>query len=50
MWKTSEEREIASVSTRKILDYVRKSKAVGGLIFNVYDEKHSVALPKFMIE
>ena len=49
MWKASPVSETATVRTRDVLDYMKRSRAVGGLIFNVYDEKHSVVLPKFMI-
>lgn len=49
MWSTSTSSETATVRTRDVLDYMKRSRAVGGLIFNVYDEKHSIALPKFMI-
>lgn len=49
MWKTSDVRGTATVSTKQVLDYMRRNRAVGGLIFNVYDEKRSIALPKFMI-
>ena len=49
MWSTATASETATVSARKILDYMKRSKAVGGLVFNVYDEKRSIALPKFMI-
>ena len=49
MWKASPVSETATVRTRDVLDYMKRSKAVGGLVFNVYDEKRSIALPKFMI-
>ena len=42
--------ETARVSTAKILAYVKRSKAVGGLIFNPGDEKHSLAIAKFLLE
>lgn len=48
-WKT-ESGETALVSTRKILAYVRRSKAVGGLIFNPGDERRSLAIVKFLLE
>ena len=49
LWSTSTSSETATVRARDVLDYMKRSRAVGGLIFNVYDEKHSIALPKFMI-
>lgn len=49
MWNARPPRETAVVRTRTVLDYVKRSKTVGGLVFNVYDEKRSIALPKFMI-
>lgn len=49
LWKTSDVKGTATVSTKHVLDYVRRNRAVGGLIFNIYDEKRSVVLPKFMI-
>ena len=49
MWKASPVSETAMVRTRDVLNYMKRSKAVGGLVFNVYDEKRSIALPKFMI-
>ena len=42
--------ETARVSTAKVLAYVKSSKAVGGLIFNPGDEKHSLAIAKFLLE
>ena len=42
--------ETARVSTSKVLAYMRRSKAVGGLIFNPGDEKHSLAIAKFLLE
>ena len=42
--------ETARVSTGKVLAYMRRSKAVGGLIFNPGDEKHSLAIAKFLLE
>lgn len=48
-WKT-EAGETARVSTRKVLAYVKRSKAVGGLIFNPGDERHSLAIAKFLLE
>ena len=47
LWKTESVVDTALVSTRAVLDYARRSRAVGGLIFNVYDK--AVALPKFMM-
>lgn len=41
--------ESAKVSVKKILAYMKRSKAVGGLVFNPYDEKRSMALAKFLI-
>ena len=48
-WKT-EVGETARVSTGKVLAYVKRSKAVGGLIFNPGDEKRSLAIAKFLLE
>ena len=48
-WKVANAGDTALVSTRLVLDYARRSKAVGGLIFNVYDGEKTVALPKFMM-
>ncbi len=48
-WKT-EVGETARVSTAKVLAYVKRSKAVGGLIFNPGDEKRSLAIAKFLLE
>ena len=48
-WKM-EAGETARVSTAKILAYVKRSKAVGGLIFNPGDVKHGLAIAKFLLE
>ena len=48
-WKI-EAGETARVSTAKVLAFVRRSKAVGGLIFNPGDERHSLAIAKFLLE
>lgn len=48
-WNTTETGEIAKVSVKKILSNMRRNKAVGGLIFNPYDEKRSLAIAKFLI-
>lgn len=48
-WKM-EAGETARVSTSKILAYVKRSKAVGGLIFNPGDVKHGLAIAKFLLE
>ena len=42
--------ETARVSTAKVLAYMRRSKAVGGLIFNPGDDRHSLAIAKFLLE
>ena len=42
--------ETARVSTGKVLAYMRRSKAVGGLIFNPGDDRHSLAIAKFLLE
>ena len=47
---TLEAGEIARVSTGKVLTYMRRSKAVGGLIFNPGDDRHSLAIAKFLLE
>lgn len=49
-WNTTETGEIAKVSVSKILSNMRRNKAVGGLIFNPYDEKRSMAIAKFLLE
>lgn len=48
-WKT-EAGETARVSTGKVLAYVKRSRAVGGIIFNPGDERHSLAIAKFLLE
>ena len=48
-WNTTETGEIAKVSVKKILSNMRRNKAVGGLIFNPYDEKRNMAIAKFLI-
>ena len=48
-WNTTETGEIAKVSIKKILANMRRNKAIGGLIFNPYDEKRSMAIAKFLI-
>ena len=48
-WKT-EAGETARVSTAKVLAYVKRSRAVGGIIFNPGDERRSLAIAKFLLE
>ena len=48
-WKAMESGEIAKVPVKKVLAYMMRSKAVGGLVFNPYDEKRSMALAKFLV-
>ena len=48
-WKATDAGEIAKVPVKKVLAYVKRSKRVGGLVFNPYDEKRSMALAKFLI-
>ena len=48
-WK-SEVGESARVSTGKILAYVKRSRTVGGLIFNPGEEKRSLVIAKFLLE
>ena len=48
-WKAMESGEIAKVPVKKVLAYMKRSKAVGGLVFNPYDEKRSMALAKFLV-
>jgi len=48
-WKATESGEIAKVPVKKVLAYMKRSKAVGGLVFNPYDEKRSMALAKFLV-
>lgn len=49
-WKATESGEIAKVPVKKVLAYMRRSKAVGGLVFNPYDDKRSMAITKFLIQ
>ena len=42
--------ETARVSTEKVLAYMRRSKAVGGVIFNPGDPRRSLAIAKFLLE
>ena len=46
---TVEAGETALVSTGKVLAYVHRSHAVGGLVFNPGDERHSLAIAKFLL-
>lgn len=48
-WQPVDPGEITMVSVRKVINNVNKNKAIGGLLFNLYDEKHSLAIPKFLI-
>ena len=48
-WKT-EAGESARVSTGKVLAYVKRSRAVGGIIFNPGDERRSLAIARFLLE
>lgn len=48
-WQTTEAGEVARVPTRKILANMRRNAAIGGLIFNPYDEKRSLAIAKFLV-
>ena len=48
-WRT-ETGETGRVSTGKALDYVKRSRAVGGIVFNPADERHSLAIAKFLLE
>lgn len=48
-WNTTETGEVAKVSVKKVLANMRRSKAIGGLIFKPYDEKRSMAIAKFLI-
>ena len=47
---TLEAGETALVSTGKVLAYVHRSHAVGGLVFNPGDDRHSLAIAKFLLE
>ncbi len=38
------------ISTGKVLAYVHRSHAVGGLVFNPGDDRHSLAIAKFLLE
>ena len=46
---TVESGETALVYTGKVLAYVHRSHAVGGLVFNPGDERHSLAIAKFLL-
>ena len=48
-WSTTETGDIAKVSVKKVLANMQRNKAIGGLIFNPYDEKRSMAIAKFLI-
>lgn len=48
-WKT-EAGDTARVSTGKVFPYVRRSRAVGGIIFDPGDEKCSLAIAKCLLE
>lgn len=48
-WNTTEAGEVARVSVKKVLSNMQRNKAIGGLIFNPYDEKRSMAIAKFLI-
>jgi len=50
IWNATESGEIAKVPVKKVLAYVKRSRAVGGLVFNPYDEKRSMAITKFLIQ
>ena len=47
---TLEAGETALVSTGKVLAYVHRSHAVGGLVFNPGDDRHGLAIAKFLLE
>jgi len=47
-WLTTEGGEVAKVSVKKILTNMQRNRAIGGLIFNPYDEKRSMAIAKFL--
>lgn len=47
---TVEAGETVLVSTGKVLAYVHRSHAVGGLVFNPGNERHSLAIAKFLLE
>jgi len=49
-WKAMESGEIAKVPVKKVLAYMMRSKAVGGLVFNPYDDRRSMAIAKFLIQ
>lgn len=49
IWNTNETGEIAKVSVRKVLAYMKRSNAIGGLVFNPYDDKRSLAIAKFLV-
>ena len=48
-WNTTETGDVAKVSVKKVLANMRRNKAIGGLIFNPYDDKRSMAIAKFLI-
>ena len=49
-WKATETGEVAEVPVKKILAYMKRSRVVGGLVFNPYDDKRSMAITKFLIQ
>ena len=48
-WMSVSPDEVAAVSIRLIIDNMNRKKAIGGLIFNLYDPKNSLAIPKFLL-
>ncbi len=49
-WQATEPGEIAKVSTKKVLANMNRNGAVGGLIFNPYDQRRNLAIAKFLIQ
>jgi len=48
-WQATEIGETTKVSTKKVLANVKRNQVIGGLIFNPYDERRSLALAKFLL-
>ncbi len=49
-WHAAEPGEFAKVSTKKVLANMNRNGAIGGLIFNPYDQRWSLAIAKFLIQ
>lgn len=47
IWNMPDSGEVAKVSVKNVLTKMWQKKAIDGLIFNVYDEKRSMAIAGF---